>query len=279
MREIVIGLVSAALGALISVLAQAYVTAKLEKSSTPIVTYSVSTPVLDGIPDSELKKIALVNTQIAVKHMSGKQAKNISLIIDSTEPFGVENFITSKSIESAKVIALSDRKFKIDIAELRPQGTVSVDIAHTPTNEISIAENPLIEDGGELLSSELYVSRKDNMIDQWWFSLAAIVTVTVSVLIVFYILIVISRRIGGAITRAFLVRHQDETFVQSVVHILVFAVVFNGIIRSGYAIGLELPTIPISDMFYATGILLAIIWLRRAHSDGSSTNPAAPGTE
>ncbi|MBT3133672.1 hypothetical protein KL866_00785 [Alteromonas sp. ALT199] len=242
---IIVALIGAIFGALVTIVGQPYVNQVFEEAKTPRLVKEYHQTNVRGLPDNVRKQITLITSRYNIRHVGGGPAEEITVSIHSDKDISASSIVIDPSSETATVKDVNGKFKKIEIPAIRPKGQVSFEITHSPSNQIQLEE---ISKSGEIVDSEFAARSSRN---GWWeyFIVGLILTVILGILIVIYISLKkgADYLVGMESGTSDNIDAEKKTKIAS---ILVLVITYNFISYFGLG-GLSLPRIPIQDAFYA----------------------------
>ncbi len=251
---IIVALIGAIFGALVTIVGQPYMNQIFEEAKTPKLLKEYRQTNISSLPDAVRKQITLVTSRYTIRHVDGGTAERITISIDSDEGISASSIVIDPSSETATFREINENFKKIEIPAIRPKGQMSFEITHSPNNQIRVEE---ILKAGEIVDSEFEVMTSHN--NKWWMNLfiGLLLTGIVSILTAVYFslkkganyIVIIEGTSGENIS------YETRSKIASVFSL---AITYNFISYFGF-INLSLPRIPIQDAFYALLIYVIII--------------------
>ena len=159
---VIVALVGAVFGALVTIVGQPYVNQIFEETKTPKLLQEKHSTNIASLPSNVKSQIALITTRYSLRHVGGGAAEQVTITIKSSEEVPLSNLIIDPSSEPNSINEISKYIKKIEIPVIRPTGVLLLEITHSPKNEIEIDEISKI---GEVVSSN-FSSSGPAM--EWW---------------------------------------------------------------------------------------------------------------
>ncbi len=243
-KGIIIALVGAIFGALVTIVGQPYVNELFEEAKTPKIIRDYHKPSIEGLPSNVKNQISLITTRYSLKHTGGGSAEQITVTINSSRKLPVQNIVIDPKSEKSSINQVNEKIIKIEIPAIRPDGSLSFEVTHSPDNKIQIDE---IAKTGAINSS--FVNRSFGM--EWWqYVLIALFAIAwIGLVWLAYLALrkgadyLVSLESSGG-------SNNTEVSNSKIASIVVGVLAFNFISMLDLGI-IDLPYIPIRDIFYA----------------------------
>lgn len=242
---IIVALIGAIFGALVTIVGQPYVNQIFEETKTPKLVKEYHQTNVKGLPDDVRKQITLITSRYNIRHVGGGPAEEITLSIHSEEDISASSIVIDPSSEAATFKEVNGKFKKIEISAIRPKGQVSFEITHNPNNQIQIEE---ISKVGEIVDSEFSARSSRNF---WWeyLFIGLFLSLILSILAAVYLSLKKGADyiIGVEIESSENIDSEKKAKIASI-FVLVISYNFISYFELG---GLSLPRVPIQDAFYA----------------------------
>lgn len=244
-----IAVIGAVFGALITIIGQPYVNQLFEEAKTPKLTKDVRSTNINQLPPEVKNQISLVTSRYSIQHISGGTAENLTIDIVTSEDIPLANLVVDPSSEPHQIDAINGNRFKIEVPSIRPGGLISYEITHSPN--ISIESSEIIGQG------EIDVFQWSGSVSgmEWYQYL-----LLAAFIILWIVIIYIAWRALNRAAQHFVsleATGTEDRKNSKLASILVGLVSFNFISRMDLGI-IDLPSIPIGDMFYALLIYIIV---------------------
>jgi len=143
--QVVIAIISAVIGSLVTVLGAPIVEDWLSSNKEPLLLSEISKPSLNGLEESVQDQIKTISTTFSAQHTQGSSAEKITLIVKGTMDLDDKSIAVSSNADTHKIKLVSPTEAHIDFPAIRPTNGFSVTIIHSPQNQITF--DHLIDNG------------------------------------------------------------------------------------------------------------------------------------
>jgi len=247
---VVAALLGAALGAILTIFGQPYFTSVLDHAKSPLLVSEVSSTNIDGLSEELRRQITVVTTRFSLKHRSGGTAKNVTIEISPSVEILRTSVVVAQSSEPFEFKSSAAKSFTIDIAAMRPNSSIVVEVTHAPS--IKVEWTTLVAEGSAIDAIELERRSKSGLgsrPEALWFVGFMLATLVGLSLVAKYI----ARAIPSATSDE--QSQFSEASHRRLVWLLSFCLLWNWVIRSS---GMDLLHFPIAEILYALIIYLIV---------------------
>ena len=249
---IIIALVGAVIGALVTIVGQPYINRIFEEAKTPKLLREYHQTKIESLPDSVKSQISLITTRYSLIHTGGGSAEQVTITITSLNKIPLRGIVIDPSSEPNSINEINDNIMKIEVPAIRPTGKLFFEITHSPKNQIKIDEIAKI---GEIVSSNFNSPGPSR---EWWRY------ILIGLFLFFWIGIIgfgywaLNK---GAMYLISLESISDKNVAEpsrsKIATIIVVVLTLNIISKLDLGV-IDLPYIPISDIFYAVLLYLIV---------------------
>lgn len=249
----ILTIIGAVLGSVLTIVGQPYINEKFEERKTPQLVKETISHNLNYLPNDVKEQITIVSTRYSLENVSGGTAEDITITITSDSNFPDKAIVINPQSEKYQLNSTDHKIKKIEVPNIRPSGIVSFEITHNPQNHISISE---VIRTGVILSSDATRQDGDN---SWWqyVLLLLFIFFWVGLIWLFYISLSKGAKYFLSLDKGEEIE-VNENFRSKFSVILVAILCIN--LLAGMNLGLiDIPHIPIRDIFYALVIYILVI--------------------
>lgn len=245
--NLIVGIISVVIGSFITIFGQPYVNDYFESSKTPILLKELHQTNIDNLPNDVKKQITLVTTRYNLRQIQGGTAEHLTIKVTSSDTLLVSNLIVDKKSEANKLLDISETFKKIEVDSIRPNGSLSFEVTHSPSNLITIEE---IAKLGMIIESE--IEQIDDSFRWWEYLLIIMISVIFPACIVLGLFFFLNKVVNYFYL---LESGQSKADYSSLAWIIAIITIFCILSKIK---GFPLPEIHVSELFYAVMLFIVI---------------------
>ena len=105
---IIIALIGAVFGALVTIVGQPYINQIFEKAKTPKLLREYHQTNIESLPDNVKSQISLITTRYGLSHSGGGSAEQITVTIKSSDKIPLQSIVIDPSSETNSINEIND---------------------------------------------------------------------------------------------------------------------------------------------------------------------------